>query len=198
MNIIEKANVKAFHRNRLGKEQLTELGFRTIESQTQRFENLCKWGDMTNCTVMDLGCGYGDLKPFLDKRFQNINYLGVDFLKEFVIGAEARYGHLANTQFLQADFLTAGLPEVDIVIASGSLNYRSQNQLHPWQTISHMWEVARKGIAFNLLDSRFFIADDILCGYHPDEVLTFCRQLSPTAEMISGYLPDDFTILMRR
>lgn len=147
---------------------------------------------------MDLGCGHGDLAGFLYTHFSNIHYLGVDFLAEFIVIAEARYGHLPNTQFIQTDFLTAGLPEVDIVIASGSLNYRSQNHLHPWQTISRMWEVAQKGVAFNVLDARTFAADAMLCGYDPDEVLSFCREMDSKAELMSGYLPDDFTVLMRK
>lgn len=198
MNLIEKATVQAFHRARLGNESLVELGFRNSDSQSKRFETLCQWGDMSGCTIMDLGCGYGDLKPFLDQRFSNFHYVGVDFLKEFIDGAHERYGHSSNAQFIQADFLTAGLPEVDIVIASGSLNYRSQNHLHPWQTISRMWEVAQKGVAFNLLDARFFVADDVLCGYQPKEVLDFCREMDAKAELVNGYLVDDFTVLMRK
>jgi hypothetical protein len=120
----------------------------------------------------------------------------VDFLAEFIATAKTRHGHLPNTQFIQADFLTAGLPDVDIAIASGSLNYRSQNHLHPWQTISRMWEVAKKGVAFNLLDAQVFVADDVLCGYQPDEVLGFCREMDSKAKLVSGYLVDDFTMLM--
>jgi SAM-dependent methyltransferase len=198
MNILEKATVQAFHRARLGKEALVELGFRNSDSQLKRFEALCQWGDMSGCTIMDLGCGHGDLAAFLQQHFDNIHYLGVDFLAEFIATAKARYGQQPNTQFIQADFLTAGLPDVDIVIASGSLNYRSQNHLHPWQTISRMWEVAQKGIAFNLLDARQFVADDVLCGYEPDEVLRFCREMDGEAELVSGYLVDDFTVLMRK
>ena len=198
MNVVEKARVQAFHRARFGAAPLTELGFRNADSQLQRFATLCRWGDMSGSVILDLGCGHGDLRPFLAERFTGIQYLGVDFLKEFVAVAEERHGHLPGTQFLQADFLTAGLPEVDIVLASGSLNYRSANELHPWQAISRMWECARKGIAFNLLDSRHFVSDEILCGYDPDEVLRYCRQLAPAAELVSSYLPDDMTLLLRR
>ncbi|MDY6983377.1 MAG: class I SAM-dependent methyltransferase [Pseudomonadota bacterium] len=198
MNLVEKARVQAFHRARFGAAPIAELGFRSADSQLQRFATLCRWGDMSGSLVLDLGCGHGDLRPYLAARFTDTEYLGLDFLKEFVAVAEERHGHLPGTQFLQADFLSVGLPEVDIAIASGSLNYRSDNELHPWQAISRMWECARKGVAFNLLDARHFIADEILCGYDPDEVLRFCRQLDAKAELITGYLPDDMTVLLRR
>jgi SAM-dependent methyltransferase len=198
MDLIEKATVQAFHRNRLGGTPLKALGFRELKSQTHRFDSLCRWGDFSNCSVLDLGCGYGDLKLFLDQRFTNFIYLGIDFLQEFIDEAQTRHGHLTHTQFFQADFLTAGLPEVDIVVASGSLNYRSNNVLHPWQAISRMWETCQRGIAFNLLDAKHFVADDILCGYDIQETLAYCQKLDPNTEIIQGYLVDDFTVLMRK
>lgn len=198
MNLLEKARVQAFHRARFGAPPLTELGYRNADSQLLRFETLCQWGDMSGALILDLGCGHGDLRPFVAARYAATQYLGVDFLKEFIAVAQERHGHWPDTQFLQADFLSVGLPEVDIAIASGSLNYRSDNALHPWQAISRMWECARRGVAFNLLDARHFAADEVLCGYDPDEVLAFCRQLDPAAELITGYLRDDMTVLMRR
>lgn len=198
MDLIEKAIVQGFHRSRIGNDSMRALGYRDAESQQQRFLAMLDWGSLDACSVLDLGCGYGDLRPFLAEHYTDTIYLGVDFLKEFVDEAHERYGHLANTQFFQADFLTVGLPEVDCVIASGSLNYRSKNELHPWQTISKMWEVAQKGVIINLLNARHFEAGTLLGGYDPEQVLTFCRQLDPNARLRDDYLPDDFTIYMHK
>lgn len=198
MDLLEKATVQSFHRQRLDLDEIHALGYRDQDSQLRRFETLLKWGDFSDCSILDLGCGFGDLRPFLSQHFENTIYLGVDFLKEFVEAANKKYGDLPNTQFFQADFLTAGLPEVDCVIASGSLNYRSENELHPWQSISHMWEVAQKGIVFNLLDARYFRETSLLRGYQPDKVFAFCQQLDPNAEIHQSYLPDDFTICMHK
>lgn len=198
MNLIEKATVQAFHRDRLGKDDLRALGYRNNDSQQKRFQALTSWGEMSHCSILDLGCGYGDLKVFLDQHYQDFIYLGIDFLKEFVDEAAQRFSTHPNTQFFQSDFLTAGLPDVDIVIACGSLNYRSNNSLHPWQTISRMWEIANKGVIFNLLDAHQFAEDQVLCGYEPGQVLDFCRQLDPHAKLHTGYLTDDFTVFMRK
>jgi hypothetical protein len=70
--------------------------------------------------------------------------------------------------------------------------------LHPWQTISRMWQACQKGIAFNLLDAAHFESDPVLCGYDVQEVLAFCQKLDPQAQIIQSYLPDDFTVLMRK
>ena len=151
---------------------------------------------MAGYSIMDLGCGHGDLKPFLDERYPDITYLGVDFLPEFIVEAKHRYSNLPNTHFLQVDFLNAEFPNVDVIIASGSLNYRSENALHPFQTIEKMWRSSQKGIAFNLPDASKIEEDPLIQGRNPQEILDFCRKLDPQAELHTDYLPDDFAILM--
>jgi hypothetical protein len=61
-----------------------------------------------------------------------------------------------------------------------------------------MWEVAQKGVVFNMLDAAKFDNDAVLCGYDQQEVLTFCRQLDANTQIFSGYLLDDFTVVMRK
>ena len=198
MEILEKARILTYHRRRLGTSDHAELGWRSRANQRARFDAICRWGDMSGCTVLDLGCGHGDLKPFLDRRFAGVKYLGVDFLPEFVAEARRRYGHMPDTHFLQADFLNTGLPEVDVVVACGSLNYKTENVLFPYSAIARLWEAASRGVAFNLLDDRDLGDDSVLAGYDPDEILSFCRNLDPEAEILRDYSPEDFTILMRR
>ncbi|MBK9577001.1 MAG: class I SAM-dependent methyltransferase [Fibrobacterota bacterium] len=198
MDILETARMITFHRRRLGQAPLKQLGWRDAHSQIVRFDALCRWGDLSGKVVLDLGCGHGDLKPHLDARFSDLKYLGLDIMPEFVEEARRRYGHLPDTHFLQANFLTTGLPDVDVVLACGSLNYWTENVLHPEPTILKMWEIAKLGVAFNLLDENEFASDQVLCGHDPDQILSFCRNLDPTAELDHGYSPEDFTILMRR
>ena len=198
MNIIEKAQVKHYHRQRLGKEQSYEQGYRSPKSQTQRFKALSQWGDLTGLTILDLGCGYGDLKTFLDQRFESFVYLGVDFFPEFIDGANQRFSNTADTHFIRADFARTELPEVDLVIACGSLNYCSQNTKHPWYIIEKMWHAARKGIAFNLLDKKAFDDGGLLCAYESSKVYGVCQKLSQNIKIKRGYLPDDFTVFMYR
>lgn len=198
MDLLDKARMITFHRRRLGQSPLKELGWRDAHSQHVRFSALCRWGDLSGKVVLDLGCGHGDLKPFLDTRFPGVKYLGLDLMPEFVQEAARRHGHLPDTHFLHADFLTATLPEVDVVLACGSLNYRTDNVLHPEAAIARMWEIARSGVAFNLLDESEFEPSLSLCGYDPDQILSFCRNLDPDARILQDYSPEDFTILMRR
>jgi SAM-dependent methyltransferase len=198
MDLFEKAAILQYHRRRIGDPGRCALGWRSADSQRLRFDVLCRVGDMSGCKVLDLGCGHGDLKRFLDQRFADVAYLGVDHMPEFIDEARRRHGHLPHTGFVQADMLNAVFPEVDYVLASGALSYRSRNALYPYNAIRQMWEAATRGLAFNLLDANVFEANHVLCGQDPDAILAFCRTLDPAAELVTGYVADDFTILMRR
>lgn len=197
MDLFEKAVVVQYHRGRIDIPELDALGWRSPDSQRLRFDALCRIGDLGGSKVLDLGCGYGDLKPFLDQRFTDVAYLGIDHMPEFIDEARRRHGHLPRTGFVQADMLNAVFPKVDYIVASGAMSYRSSNALYPYNLIRQMWEAAERGIAFNLLDANVFQADYVLCGQDPREILDFCQTLDPATELVTGYVPDDFTILMR-
>ncbi|MBE1160670.1 class I SAM-dependent methyltransferase [Dyella acidiphila] len=198
MHLLEKAAVLQYHRRRLGDPGRCALGWRTVDSQRLRFDALSRVGDLSGSKVLDLGCGYGDLKPFLDQRFADVAYLGIDHMPEFIEEARRRHGHLPRTGFVQADILNAVFPAVDYVLASGAMSYRCSNALYPYNLIRQMWDAAERGIAFNLLDARVFPPGSVLCGQDPEAILAFCRTLDPAAELVTGYVVDDFTVLMRR
>jgi len=196
MNITEKACVLTYHTNRRSGSDSYAQGYRNDDSQRLRFEAICEWGDLSGMGVLDMGCGYGDFVKVLTDRYHDTHYLGLDFHAKFIEQSRLRHQKNDKAQFLCTDFLNAKLPEMDFIIASGSLNYRSDNPGHPWQCINRMWYSANCGVAFNLLDSRHFEAGNFLCGYAPYKVLDYCLALNPKANIIQGYLPDDFTIFM--
>jgi trans-aconitate methyltransferase len=198
MDIIEKAHVIYYHRQCLKKKSnhASILGWRDDEAQQKRFEALCSIAPLNGTIVMDLGCGLGDLKTFLDHKFKDFIYLGIDHLPEFIEEATIRYGGLKNTFFQQADFTVDGLPQVDYVIASGALSYQTSNDLFVNRMLEKMYNSARIGVAFNLLDDEAVKSNNLLRAYNKYEVLGFCLQLARRAELITGYVEDDFTIMM--
>ena len=53
-----------------------------------------------------------------------------------------------------------------------------------------------KGLALNLLDARQLKAHD-LQSFDPEEMTSYCRDLSPNVELVDNYLNNDFTIYMK-
>ncbi|MCA2999585.1 MAG: class I SAM-dependent methyltransferase [Rhodocyclaceae bacterium] len=201
MNLIEKATVIEYHRHRSEKfprGNVESLGWRSEESQRRRFEVLGGIGELNGSSVLDIGCGHGDFKGFLDRLASGFTYVGVDNVPEFIGVAQERYGRLANTHFFNADFSTATFPEVDFVVASGALSYRSAVPDFQLAMIEKMFRVARKSLAFNMLRADRFPPHPLLIGHDPEKVLAYCMSLTTHVRMIKDYLPDDFTIFVNR
>lgn len=92
MNLIDRATVIHFHRHRIaefGADSVRALGWVSEASQTSRFEAIAQAADFNDSSVLDLGCGTGDLKAFLDLRFAGVSYLGIEQVPEFVALARA-------------------------------------------------------------------------------------------------------------
>ncbi|MDQ6965833.1 MAG: class I SAM-dependent methyltransferase [Mariprofundaceae bacterium] len=201
MTLLEKATVLHYHRHRIGEyaeDSVKALGYRGVDSQVKRFEALAGVGDLNGCSLLDVGCGHGDLKGFLDEHFHDFSYVGIDQMAEFIERARSLYGQRPSCYFCVADFSEAELPRADYVFASGVLGYRCAESGYYFTMIEKLFRAARRAFAFNMLDVESFPQHPLLVGHDADEVMAFCKGLSPDVQLVRGYLEDDFTVLMRR
>ncbi len=200
MNPIDRATILHYHRQRIAEfgTGTQALGWRGEPSQRKRFEVIAAAADFSGATVLDVGCGLGDLKAYLDERFEGVRYLGVDQMPEFIAAASQRYAQCPRTALYCADFSTAQLPMSDVVVASGALGYRSAEPDFHFHMIRRMWAVCARVLVFNCLDAGRFAAHPLLVGRDVDEVLGLCQALAADVELVQGYLADDFTVVMRR
>lgn len=208
MHLLDKLKIKYYHHRRAkisGADKARAQGWYSYDSQQVRFEALCQPLELTGKKVLDLGCGYGDLKHYLDEtnsRQLNANnriasYLGIDQQRTFVDAAKTRFVNSENTDFINADFSKMRLPNVDVIIVSGALNYFSREWNYLYNMITAMYERTGYAVAFNLLDSRYFTSGKTLVAYDPHEVWDFCLSLCPNSQLIDNYAENDFTIIMK-
>jgi trans-aconitate methyltransferase len=200
MNLIDRAKVIHFHRHRIaefGIDSVRSLGWVSETSQANHFEAISQAADFNNISVLDLGCGTGDLKAFLDARFSGLSYLGIDQVAEFVAQARSRYAGDAHASFEQGDFNSMILPRVDHVVACGSLSYRSSNPHYVYGAIAKMFVSAAQTAVFSVLDAAHFPEHPLLVGHPVDEIMAFCQKLSPHVSLVRGASPEAVTLVMR-
>ncbi|ABK97994.1 class I SAM-dependent methyltransferase [Pelobacter propionicus] len=201
MNLMEKATIIHFHRHRIRGfpgGSVGALGWRGEENQSRRFRVIAGAGDFSGRSILDLGCGHGDLVGYLSERFSGFAYVGIDMMAEFLEVALERHGQRPDTVFYRADFTRVELPRADYVFASGALGYRCDDPGFYREMIARMYAAAERALIFNMLDAEFFPEHELLTGHDRAEVVTFCHELSPRVELIRGYLEDDFTVCMYR
>src|SRR4030042_1546772 len=67
------------------------LGIGSRESQEVRFDVLTQIGDLANASVLDVGCGFGDLHSYLEKRGIPVRYTGLALQPAFIEEARRRH-----------------------------------------------------------------------------------------------------------
>lgn len=167
------------------------------KSMALRFRELVKELDIEGKTILDAGCGLGDLLPYLYARSDNFKYLGVDRKKEFIEIAKKRYeGH----DFQVGDPFNRRIGLFDVVLSSGVMNGNARNWLAKRKRmIANLYDQTGEILAFNMAGGIKPIPNDSLIAYaDADEIAGFCRTLTPRVELRTGYLPKDFTIVMRK
>lgn len=196
-NISDTAAIFSYHRRAMsihGKESNRALGWREPESQLIRFKELVDLADLNNCTVLDAGCGHGDLSIYLQRIYPAMKYIGVEQIPELLEVAIERFKGMDNIVFQKADFMRSELPCADYIMACGSLNYYNHDREFIFKAIKTLFNSSKCGLAFNLLSRVMGLG--LLVAYDPQKIFSYCKTLSPKVILKNDYSDEDFTIYM--
>jgi SAM-dependent methyltransferase len=200
MNIAELTEIQAYHLDRLidfGPGTPGALGWKHDENHELRLEAFSELGDFSGRSVLDVGCGHGDLRTVLEKHYEGFSYTGIDQMQPFLDVALQRHGKSAKTDFLLGDFTVDELPKADYVIASGALSYRCAAPNFIFAMINKLYAASAIGLGFNLL-SRVDFTTGILVPYDPVLILAYCQSISGQVQLRSDSVGDDFTVFLHK
>ena len=125
-------------------------------SQLLRFEKLLNVCDLsTPFSLIDYGCGYGALLPFLRERRAAVQYTGLDVSEAMITAARHLHGEGPDVRFLTDE---SRLGPADFSVASGIFNVKLETSVVDWEdyifaTVGRIAALSTKGFAFNMLTS---------------------------------------------
>ncbi|MFA5997446.1 MAG: class I SAM-dependent methyltransferase [Candidatus Paceibacterota bacterium] len=195
MNIDDKKKITAFYEDVYAKygTDARSVHWADEHNQLVRFETLSKIANLSGKSVLDVGCGLGDLYKYFVSHSIPVDYSGIDIVPTFIDRARERF---PDGRFLCGDAETLNT-EYDYVLASGVLSFVIPNDKeHYFAMIKKMFDHAKEGLAFNMLNETAHPSDDTYLSYNIDEVAKYCKTLSPRVVVVSDYLPWDFTVYM--
>ncbi|TXI46812.1 class I SAM-dependent methyltransferase [Methylophilus sp.] len=168
--------------------------------QDVRFEILTSQYDFSEKSILDIGCGFGDLNKTLNAKYaNNYSYLGVDLVPDLVIEARKQYvGDKIN--FRTGDFLDISFENTfDFVIASGIFNHRLNNANNYdliEAAIIKALSLSKDGLAFDFLSDKVDYQLEHTFHSSPEKILSIAYKYSRNIVMRNDYMPFEFALFI--
>jgi len=178
------------------------MDWRDRESQYLRFERLLAHLELASeASLLDVGCGSGELLAYCHQRGWQPRYLGIDVSEDMVAACNRRFGEgTAVTTTLRE--LAHGCQTYDFVLASGTFNVRQSTPEEAWrrffhQSVAEMFGAARYSVAFNIMSSWVDYRYDHLFYADVEEMARLARRCGTRSFIIDhGYPLFEMTVTL--
>jgi RimJ/RimL family protein N-acetyltransferase len=167
------------------------LNWGSLSSQIKRFEILTEPVLKKNkqVSILDIGCGTGDLYSHLIEQNVPVSYNGIDLTPGMINIAKERF---PNTNFEIRNFIDKPYGPFDYILCSGVFAYSDFTFMKT--LILSGFDNSNICFAFNSLSS--LAKEKVSSEFYadPSDVLRFCLSLSPWVVLRHEYHPNDFTV----
>jgi ubiquinone/menaquinone biosynthesis C-methylase UbiE len=193
-------NITRFYNERFKQcgNSITANGWKDQASQFLRFEYLIKDFDIQGKTILDVGCGLGDLYQFLTNKFgDNFQYIGIDISSALLTQAKLNYP-ADNAQFIECDIFTFQeycSTDIDYAVESGMLSFKvANNEQYAQQVMAKMFQLAKLGCSLNFLSTNVDFQLDKNHHYDPEQVTAWAIKLTSNLTLYDDYPLWEFTV----
>lgn len=178
------------------------LGWESETAQQLRFKALVNSIDLKGKKILDIGCGTGNFLQYLDQRYVDFSYTGVDILEHMITNAKSKN---LNGTFICVDIFKTNpfsRNEFDAIFASGTFNINlGNNKKFLIDAIRLFDYISSDIISFNLLSANSNNREDNYFYSSPDEICELINLNYPNhfrIDVIEGYLQNDFTLVCHK
>jgi SAM-dependent methyltransferase len=199
MNEQERAKLRALYDARLaehGYSPLT-LGWNKPKHRLRYEALLAYWnlGAAPGTSLLDVGCGFGDMLAFARERGWELDYHGVDLNPKLI--AVAREVQRGGT-FAAGDPIADGISQTyDVIVASGTHNHAvADHDRYVATTFERFAAHARRGFAVNFLSDRVTFRRPENAYASPERVLALALRHSRRVLLRHDYMPFEFTVVV--
>ncbi|MFH1182638.1 MAG: class I SAM-dependent methyltransferase [Candidatus Moraniibacteriota bacterium] len=183
--------------NKKGKS-VKSLKWNSYSSAASRYKQFIDGNvDYNGKNILDVGCGFGDIIPYLFSQAESFQYTGIDMMPEFIKIARKRY---PDFKFFVSDYFSNPLKKkFDIIISCGTLNTKIPGYMkYREKAIKTMFDNCKEVLAFNMAggsnpknkkESKISYADSLA-------VLKYCLSLTNKVVFKQHYHRRDFTVFL--
>jgi ubiquinone/menaquinone biosynthesis C-methylase UbiE len=182
MNEQDRAANNSSYAQRIAKfgTERSVLSTGTLQKEMERYDRITSIGilDSDRTVVLDVGCGLSNYYEYLiSKKFIG-EYIGIDVSLEMLEISKLKFpknlymcGELEEIQ--------AELKEVDFIVSSQTFNRKlhfSDNYEEIESFIKSAVDIARHGVAFDLMSDHVDFFEEKHFYYSPERIFQFCKK----------------------
>ncbi len=159
--------------------------------QSLRFEILCQIGNLKNSSILDVGCGFGDLYEYLKFKKTKARYFGIDINSNLIkIGKQIHPKANLSVLDLEQKNLKKKFDWIFFSgISSRGCTYRIIERM-----MKLMFNQAKKGIAMNFVGGDLDFKTKDLFYSEPEKIYSIAKTLSNRITIRHDYAPYEFTL----
>lgn len=172
------------------------VGYNSTSEQQYMFQNLILGLDAAAYTVLDIGCGRGDLYGFLSELSGDVfGYNGLDMNPGMADIAKEKYG----LDIQVGMFETANLSAADWVVASGFFTQRrceteDADLMKLFADVDRMYALANRAVTFNMLSPINNIIQEGFFYVHPGLIMDMLIEKYQYVNIRHNYAKDVYTV----
>ncbi len=157
-------------------DDMAVLEYPNEEVQQKIFRHATEKFDLADRTILDVGCGLGYLKKYLDAQgVRYRSYWGVDLSEKMVAGARQRFGPYFERRDVLAQPFSES--EFDVVFLLSVLGYPIGDDPFGYMSalLRELFRIAREGLVFtHLAPGRRHESSDFTVA--PEDMAEWCRR----------------------
>jgi len=194
----DKERINERYNRRLAK---WDHDIRTLASGTEshrdiRFRILRELGVSPGCSVLDIGCGFGDFYRYLSDNACNVQYVGYDINPKLIGIAKVKY---PNAEFSVKDIQIESFPSFDFIVSTSTFNLtlkEEENYSFIKEVLKICFEHAKRGVAVDFLTtySEFEVQDAFY--YKPEKVFTIAKKITKRVCLRHDYPLFEFCVYL--
>jgi len=174
----------------------TSLGWGKAK-QSLRFKKMFEKFDIKGTSILDIGCGFGDLNLYLEG--EDYEYLGIDIVKEFVEEGSKRY-QTGKIKFVEGEFLKYEFTQkYDYCVESGIFNhvmYNIDNYTYIDQVMKKGYDLCNCACIFDFRSDKVDYFEEGLFYNDPSKILEMGYQITKRVLLDNSYMPYEFLIIL--
>jgi SAM-dependent methyltransferase len=169
----------------------------TETGQQLRYEYITGLLPLDNSSILDFGCGKGDLYSYLSSKGFRIDYTGVDINPDLI--------RLAKKKFPETKFYTLDIDEEDIkeefdfIIICGVFNLNIKGvKDSAFRSIKRLFLNTKKALLFNCPSIYSRRKDLTLLYYDPVEVLSLALSITENVNLYHNLIEGEIFLILAR